>query len=158
NLAAGSKGLLTFSVWGQDLEAWDLTGKRLWTYPRQDGIDDVWAADLDGDGVDEVIVGFNGNTGLHVLNAKGELLWKSAGIGNVWHVCAGDVEGAGKPQVVTTSAAGKVHLFSGSGEKTADLDAGFYANMVRIGRPSAKDSKALIFVAGSGLGGGAVGQ
>jgi len=151
----GGGVLLTFSVWGEELRAYDLNGKQLWSYPRASGIDDVWGFDLNGDKSDEVIVGYNGGTGLHVLDSKGHLLWKSAAIGNVWHVCAGDVWGEGTPQVVTTSAAGQVHVFGSDGKRRKDVDAGCYASMVRIGKLSEKDKVATILVAGSALGGGA---
>jgi RNA polymerase sigma factor (sigma-70 family) len=150
----GGKALLTFSVWSAELRAYDLSGKQLWSYPRADGIDDVWARDLQGDGSEEVIVGYNGGTGLHVLDARGKLLWKSTAIGNVWHVCAGDVLGEGKRQVVTTSAAGKVHLFDAAGKRRKDLDAGCYASMVRCGKLSDQDQAATILVAGPALGAG----
>jgi hypothetical protein len=150
-LRGEAKALLTFTVWANELRAYDISGKHLWNYPRDTGIDDVWASDLNGDGSDEVIVGYNGGTGLHVLDGKGQLLWKSTDIGNVWHVCAGDVLGDGKSQVVTTSAAGKVHVFGIDGKKSKDLDAGCYATMVRIGRPSGKEKAATILVAGSAL-------
>ena len=151
----GAKALLTFSVWGEGLRVYDLSGKQLWSYPQATGVDDVWTGDLHGDGSDEVIVGYNGMTGLHVLDSHGQLLWKSAAIGNVWHVCAGDVLGQGKSQVVTTSAAGKVHVFGSDGKKSNDLDAGCYASMVRIGKLSEKDKAATILIAGSDLSGGA---
>lgn len=149
----GDRALLTFSTWGSALSAYDMVGKHLWSYPS--GIDDVWAFDLNGDKSDEVIVGYNGGTGLHVLDSKGQLLWKSAAIGNVWHVCGGDVWGEGTPQVVTTSAAGKVHVFGSDGKQRKDIDAGCYANMVRVGKLSEKDKAAMILVAGSSLVAGA---
>src|SRR5262249_19091612 len=112
------------------------------------GIDDVWAVDLDGDGLDEVIVGFNGSTGLHALNGKGEVLWKVTGIGNVWHVSGGDM-GDGKRQVVTTSGAGRVHFFNADGSNRRDSDAGLYSNMVRVSQLAGKP--ATIVTAGSNL-------
>ena len=142
------KALLTYTVWGEKLRAYDLSGKQLWSYPGRDGIDDVWAFDVNGDGSDEVIIGHNGETGLHVLDGMGQLLWKSTAIGNVWHVCAGDVLGVGKPQVVTTSAEGAVHVFDGDGKQIKDLDAGCYAQMVRIGKLSETDKAAMMFVVG----------
>src|SRR5262249_636550 len=102
--------------------------------------------DLDGDGLDEVIVGFNGSTGLHALNANGEVLWKVAGIGNVWHVTGSDM-GDGKRQVVTTSAAGRVHFFNTDGSNRRDIDVGLYANMVRVSQLTGKP--AIIVAAGS---------
>jgi len=114
--------------------AYDSKGTALWSYPptATTAIDAVWAADLDGDKLDEVIVGFNGGTGLHVLNSKGQLVWKTESIGNVWHVTAGKLRGEGLPQVVTTSARGQVHVFSADGTSRDDLIPGLYANMVRV--------------------------
>jgi hypothetical protein len=145
---------LTFGVWGAELRAYDAGGKELWSYGRATGIDDVWAFDLDGDRLDEVIVGYNGGTGLHVLNSKGELRWKSTAIGNVWHVDAGQVAAEKPAQVVTTSAAGNVHLFSNDGKTQVDLDAGCYGTMVRVGRVSPGDKAATIFVGGAMLNAG----
>lgn len=147
----GGKALLAFTAWSGELRAYDLDGKQLWSYAS--GIDDVWASDLDGDGSDEVIVGYNGGIRLHVLDSKGQLLWKTTGIGNVWHVCAGNVWGEGSPQVVTTSAAGQVHVFSSDGKNRKDIDAGIYANMVRVAKLSEKDKAATVLVAGSVLDG-----
>jgi hypothetical protein len=139
---AGHEGpvFLAFGTWSRDVRAYDVTGKLLWNYPSatSTGIDDVWPADLDGDQSDEVIVGFNGGTGLHVVNSGGALQWDSnsggraAGIGNVWHVSAGDLRGQGAPEIVATSAAGRVHIFSADGKQRRDLNPGFYANMVRV--------------------------
>ena len=90
-------------------------GKPLWSYLGGGGVDDVWAADLNGDGLDEVIIGYNGGTGVHVLDHSGKLLWKNTAVANVWHVDAGNFAGDGRPAVVTTSAAGKVHLLQADG-------------------------------------------
>jgi len=144
--------LLKFTAWLEELRAFDSDGKELWSYGLAGGIDDVWAADLNGDGTDEVIVGFNGGTGLHVLDSEGQLLWKSVGIANVWHVCAGNVWGGDTAQVVTTSAAGDVHVFSSDGTKRTDLATGCYATMVCVGKVSDQDKEATIFAAGSPLG------
>lgn len=145
---AGHEGpvFLAFGTWSLDVRAYDVTGKLLWNYPStaSTGIDDVWAADLNGDQSDEVIVGFNGGTGLHVLNGTGALQWDSnsggraTGIGNVWHVSAGDLRGQSAPEVIATSAGGRVHVFSADGRQRRDLNPGFYASMVRVwtgGRP-----------------------
>jgi outer membrane protein assembly factor BamB len=143
--------LLTYGVWSAELRAYDAKGNQLWNYPRAMGIDDVGAFDLDGDRVDEVIVGYNGGTGVHVLNSAGKLLWKSTAIANVWHVSAGHLSSEKTAQVVTTSAAGKVHVFSNDGKTQQDLDAGCYGSMVRVRKISPKDKTATIFVAGPAL-------
>jgi hypothetical protein len=126
------------------------SGTLLWSYTDvTTAPTDVWPVDLDGDQSDEVIVGYGGSTGVHVLNSKGQLLWKSTAIGNVWHVAGGDVRGNGAPQVVTTSAAGRVHVFNDSGTAKIDLDAGVYANMVRVGKILPGDSAATIVAGGT---------
>jgi hypothetical protein len=148
---SGMPGVV-FLFGGLQLTARDASGKTLWSYPEAgtlSGRDDVWPVDLDGDGSDEVVVGYNGGTGLHVLSSQGKLIWKSTTIGNVWHVSAGDVRGNGKTQVVSTSALGKVHIFSDDGTGRVDLDPGVYANMVRVGKISEKDTAATIFAGGT---------
>ena len=111
--------LLRFSTWASELTAHDLNGRQLWTYPA--GIDDVWASDLTGDTLDEIIVGYNDRDGLHVLNSEGRLIWKSNRIANVWHVCAGNVWGEETPQVLTTASGGTIHVFSADGSRWASL-------------------------------------
>lgn len=143
--------LLVFDVWAGDLVALSDKGDKLWSPSRGQGIDDVWAADLDSDGKDEVIVGYNGGTGLHVFDSEGKQRWEKTSIGNVWHVTAGDLDGDGVLEVITTSAAGKVHVFDAKGEDVNTLDPGIYANMVRVFRLPG-ESGDFAFVVGGGLG------
>ena len=146
-LADAPRGLLTFAPWGKEVRALDSTGVTLWTHPGGQGIDDVWPADLDGDGLDEVIVGYNGGTGLQVLDHEGKPRWSDTTIGNVWYVTAGEIEGGGRPEVITTSASGKVHIFDATGRKLRDLDAGLYGNMVRFA-PAAESGKPGTIIVG----------
>ncbi len=143
--------LLIYSVWGsRAVSAYDLDGATLWSYPAATGIDAITAADVDEDGSDEVVVGYNGATGVHVLDGRGQLRWKSTAIGNVWQVAVGDVLGQGRPQVVTTSAGGKVHIFGGDGKERVDMavpDA--YVNIVRVRKLRAEDATDTILVAGN---------
>ena len=150
--AGGSDGLFAFSTWGPSVRASKSDGTTLWEEKGGAGVDDVWAADLDGDGVDEAIVGYNGGTGLHLFSADGKRLWSRTDIGNVWHVTAGDSDGDGKLEVVTTSAQGKVHIFSSfDGKPLRTLDAGLYANMVRTapGRTIPGSKGDVVLVIGS---------
>lgn len=142
--------LLGYDQWGGFVTAVALDGTRLWTESGGEGIDDVWAADLDSDGQDEVIVGYNGGTGLHVFDRTGVRRWQYDRIGNVWHVAAGDVTGDGSIEVVTTSASGQVHLFDADGQQLKELDCSIYANMVRVGRVAEDDDADTIFVVGTG--------
>ncbi len=150
-LSAGSgTELLGFSGWGDSVLAVSDEGTELWKESGGMGINDVAAADLDGDGLDEVIVGYNGGTGLHVFSHDGQRRWETTSIGNVWNVSAGDVNGDGKVEVVTTSATGQVHLFDAAGESIGDLETPIYCNMVRVRAAGPDESGAMIVVIGSG--------
>lgn len=140
--------VLVFSAWGQAVEAFDLAGTRLWSFEGGQGIDDVFAADLNGDGLDEVVVGYNGATGVKLLDNTGKELWKDASIGNVWYVAAGRLDADTPPVVVTSSAAGQVHIFSHLGDKLRDIVPGFYGHMVCV-RPAPVADGAMIVVGGS---------
>jgi hypothetical protein len=122
-----SAQLLTFSKWVGQLKSYDFDGNPRWNY--RSGINDICPVDVDGDGADEVVIGFNGNTGLHVLTSEGKVLWQADGA-NLWHVSAGDVLGVGVPQVLTTASGGKVHIFGQDGKKIRVLDPGFHATLV----------------------------
>jgi len=152
----GRAALLIFAHWHNDLRAYDVSGRLLWSYEGGGGVDDVWASDLNGDGADEVIVGYNGATGLHVLKSDGRLFWKSTdvGSGNAWHVSAGQVRGEVTPQVVSTSVDSRlVSVYSGDGTTRTSVVPGHQAFMVRVGKLSERDNAAAILVAGPGLGG-----
>jgi thiol-disulfide isomerase/thioredoxin len=152
NLVADkSAELLAFSAWGPTVKAHASDGKLLWSYADGEGVDDVCGADLDGNGLDDVVIGYNGGTGLHVLDHTGKLLWKDSTIGNVWHVTAGNVDGDARPEVITTSATGQVHIFDAAGKHLRDLEPGVYGYMVRT-CPSVGEDKSLetIIVAGQG--------
>ena len=153
-VAGDGRQFLTFGLMQRVVEARDSEGELLWSYPSEKddqmrGVNDIWAADLNGDGLDEVIIGYNGFTGLHVLDSQGRLLWKNTDRGNIWHVATGDVDGDGKPEVLSTCVQGKVQVFNAEGQHLRDVDPDFYAHMVRTWRED--DAKpALIIVAGGG--------
>jgi hypothetical protein len=145
---------LLFQQWGGDLRAVDDDGGELWTYPAGQGIDDVWPTDLDGDGVNETIVGYNGAGGVHVVDSRGEQTAENGSIGNVWHVAAGRFT-ADEMQVVTTSAAGEVHVFSTGGEAIADFPVGLYANYIRL-TPTIDGQRSRAVVSGTADAGEAI--
>jgi outer membrane protein assembly factor BamB len=124
--------IVSFGIWGgQAVRAYTNTGDLLWTHETPEGVDDVWPADLDGDGETEVVVGQNGRGGVEVLGPDGQSRWHDTSIGNVWNVTAG--RRADKIlRVLTTSATGQVHVFSADGQRLQDLDVRCYAEAIRV--------------------------
>ncbi len=147
--AKDAEDFISFDSWGAEVQAFDSKGTLLWKYSGGEGVDDVYVADLDGDGLDEVIVGYNGGSGVHVLSHSGKVLWTYQKLSNVWHVCAGDLQGSGAASIFTTSAQGNVHVFDSTGKKSADVKSDLYANMVRFA-PGSKGQPGKILIAGSG--------
>jgi hypothetical protein len=147
--AGHHRDLVSFTRWvGNGLVAADTNGNSLWTYPEGQGIDDVWPADLDNDGLDEVIVGFNGFTGLHVVDHRGKLLWKNRQLGNIDCVGAADLDGDGKLEVIASSR--NIAVFKYTGERMADVGvpAGYYANPLRSVRLSDAEASDAILLTG----------
>ena len=139
-----------FEEWGAPVWAYDGKGKLLWEHAPGDGVDDVWIADLDGkngDGHDQVIIGHNGGTGIHVLNSDGSLRWKNTRFGNVWHITAGPTGGAGAQEVFSGSTWGPVHVYDRDGKFLRDVDVGGKPYMVRLGRIGA-DAEPILVTAG----------
>ena len=142
---------VTFTPWGgrRGIVGHGARGERLWNYVVPDAPDDVWVSDVDGDKIDEVIIGYNGRGGVHVLDDQGRLRWTSASITNVWKVAAGDVLGLGTSQVVAVSGGRGVHIFNGadgSGYQVVGPPP-HYANVVRV-RTIRGDEAPTIFAAG----------
>jgi peroxiredoxin len=147
--SADETSFVAYSGWGDSILASSGDGTLLWRQSDARGIDDVWPADLDGDGLDEVIAGYNGSTGLHVFNRDGKRRWSYTRIGNVWHVCSGDLNGDGRVEVISTSAEGRVHIFTADGKVLENWQTPIYASMVRAGRLHEGDRQDTVFVVGS---------
>jgi len=128
----GHAMIISFGAWGQQVAAYTSGGEPLWTHDTNEGIDDVWPVDLDGDGESEVVVGLNGGGGVLALGAGGRVLWSDRSIGNVWQVTAGPLDDK-ILRVLTTSATGQVHVFSVTGERVRNLKARCYATEIRLG-------------------------
>jgi hypothetical protein len=148
----GDSELVAFGRWHGGVSAVTSTGGLLWTYPVGEGVDDVWVGDVNSDGLDEVTIGYNGGTGLHVVDAQGNLLWRNTDLGNCWHVCTWDPGGGGVVRVLSTSADGTVSVFDGrTGASAGPIRVPLYAYLVRPVYGQTRSGTRLI-VAGHGLG------
>jgi hypothetical protein len=152
----------TANTRSSDLKTYGLDGHELWSYPRANGINDVWARDLDGDGLDEVIVGYNGAAAVHLLDNGGRLRWKSDHVRNATHVCAGKVWGAAlaggrvQPdsgaQAIATSDYGKAYALRCGGAAAKGIwTPECHASMLQVVKISEEDKSPTVLIAGPAL-------
>ena len=121
NGADGSARLLGYTTWGQSVTVLDATGRATWSYAAPTGVNGAHWGDLDGDGEPEMIVGFNGDGGLHAVGSGGRRSWQVTSIGNVWTQAVSPAADEREAVVAATEAGGSVRLFDGEGSQTAEL-------------------------------------
>ncbi|QBG49128.1 hypothetical protein EGM51_17640 [Verrucomicrobia bacterium S94] len=75
--AAVNGSFIVGSSYDGDLLAYTYDGSRLWKTALSGGImnNDLWCADLDGDGIDEVLAA-NSDGSVYCVNYKGAVLWR----------------------------------------------------------------------------------
>jgi len=107
-------------------------GRTLWTYGENpDAVDDMAAGDLDGDGVVDFVVGFNGGSGIRRLDVAGKKRWQQPD-GNVWHVEIVDANGDGKPEIVHTNARGEITIRDPDGKVLRKFKTGIYCSQFSL--------------------------
>ncbi len=81
--------------WSLMVNVFDADGGLSWNTYNDYGINDTTWGDLDGDGLDELLLAYNGSGGAHARSSEGELIWNtnepdadysSRRTGNVWDV------------------------------------------------------------------------
>lgn len=103
--------------WPSEIPLISSNGRSVWTYgPTGAGIDSAAFADLDGDGKQELIVGYNGGAGLHVVSCDDERRWHVDSVANVWQVAGLDARGGRPGLVLCTSARGEITVFDNCGK------------------------------------------
>ena len=110
--------------WG-DASLLDDRGNVVWTYGGMPGVDDMAAGDVDGDGILDFVVGFNGSGGVRRLDRNGKLIWQQPG-GNVWHVEVVDTDHDGKPEVLHSDASGAIAVRGADGHLLRQIRPGAY--------------------------------
>jgi hypothetical protein len=127
-LDRGGGGWQTGALLGED-------GVRLWQPDRLTGMDDMAAGDLDGDGIPEMVVGYNGGSGVHLYDAAGKQRWRKPD-GNVWHVEVLDTDGDGRPEILHSNAAGQLTLREANGSVRASVSpAGYFSQFSPVEWP-----------------------
>ncbi len=93
----------------------DLGAEEAWRSALPASVTVLRAADLDGDGTDEVIAGGEDGT-LQVLGADGRLRWSHRFAAKVNDACAVDLDGDGRAEVVAGVEDERVHAISAPGK------------------------------------------
>jgi hypothetical protein len=93
-------GFVISGVWSKSVLAVDHHGSLLWEHRNDSGVDSIAAADLDGDGLDEVAIGYNAG-GLDLLGPDGSLRWHMPSLGNVWSVAVAPTGDRGELEILT---------------------------------------------------------
>jgi peroxiredoxin len=142
---SGKTQFLGFQSWGRTLTLFDKSGKEQWSAPLGQGISDVAVADLDNDGIPEILVAANSSPGVLALKADSTSLWKADKLVKATHVdSCRDVDGS--LHILATSSDGKIHDLTSTGSEVRKVDAKIFASLVRA---TAGTSGPLLLVAGT---------
>jgi peroxiredoxin len=112
-LPDGSVRVLAYETWGATVSVLDHAGAVLWSYPTKGGVDGAHWGHLDGDGTPEMIVGLNGDGGLHAVSVTGQPLWHAGDLKNVWNQAV--ASHGGGATVAVTQAGGFINVFDAKG-------------------------------------------
>ena len=107
------------AIYIAELEVWGKPGDlnvKTATTDMLDAFACVDAADLDGDGKDEVVAGAESGY-VYCLNADGSLRWNHNTTGAIYDIAAVDFAGDGKRWVVVGRQGGVVHAFDAQGNE-----------------------------------------
>ncbi|RPE28861.1 FG-GAP repeat domain-containing protein [Kitasatospora cineracea] len=114
----------------QNIHTYNLgNGKQKSLTPLQGDLNYAAAADLDGDGRQDVVAGGSSDgvwawSGPSLLTGTPKQLWRAAVPGEVHAVATGDVNGDGKPEVVVAADTATVVLDGRTGKVLATVDGG----------------------------------
>ena len=105
----------------------------LWRWEAPGSVPAVAAADLDGDGTAEVLVGSGPAPGtVSALTAGGELLWQREVSGGVWALAAGDLDGDEIPELLAGADDGVITLIDPDGCLRGTFATGARAHGLRV--------------------------
>ena len=123
---------------GVSILASNAEGKPSWRFPENgdmtNEVNDLCAADLNGDKKTKVIVGLT-KDGLQVLDEHGHLVWKNSDISIVGNIEAANLDSDGSSELLCSSLQGDVLVIDRDGTLVRKIDPGFASRMVRFWAP-----------------------
>lgn len=141
-MPTGELRLLAYDNWGTGVAVYDGIGKPLWSYATPGGVNGAHWTDLEGDGTPEMVVGLNGDGGLHAVDSAGSRLWRVASLGNVWGQAV-LAAAKGRPALIAAAeAGGTIRLFDQGGVDRGTLQPGG-AYFTTLGATTAGESVQL---------------
>ncbi|HET6454662.1 MAG TPA: VCBS repeat-containing protein [Armatimonadota bacterium] len=121
-------------------------GAVVWRHGSLSAVDDMAAGDVDGDGIKEFAVGFNGGGGVHLVDRDGKKRWSKPD-GNVWHVEMVDTDDDGRDEIVHSNAGGDITIRDSTGETVLSESPGPYFSSFSLVRFPANTSQQYLLLA-----------
>lgn len=105
--------------WPKEIPVYDTSGQKTRTYSGGDqtAIDSASWVDIDGNGLPEMILGFNAGTGLQLISHDQRILWTNRDIGNRWCVSGFSAHGESPGLVLSSGADGTIRVYDDKGSQ-----------------------------------------
>jgi outer membrane protein assembly factor BamB len=107
------------------LQSFDSNGTLIWQYeftdpPAEEALPKIAVADLDRDGVDEIVFSYFASDGfskLALIKANGERLWERSNSGLVSALAVAEFDSAGPMEIAVGTSLERVYLYTAEGER-----------------------------------------
>jgi hypothetical protein len=132
--------VLAFARLGRsDVDAYEASGKHLWTYPQVDMATSACSVDLGDPAGDAIAIGYNGRGGLHLLNPDGSPRWTVSGPGNIGRVTSARTRKGAMPSIICAAVVAMMEIYDSSGQRTAHFQTGMSLDQTMISQVVAGD-------------------
>jgi hypothetical protein len=146
--ASGGYGFLTRDEsWATAVILFDKQGQERWSYAGGllKGVDDSVGGRLDAKGNLQVVIGFNGEDGIALVDNEGRKIWQKTDA-NVWHVETLDINGDGQKEILHSNARGQLLVRNARGEIVAHYLTDHYVSHFGLTRWGAESQARHILI------------